>query len=114
MNKFSLCVLLSLSSCAASMDDLPAADDYRPSRIQRIQERRLWEPMAPVRRPRLPTKWKLRIEGEPGEFLIPISVAKEFGLKPGQTVSIETARMIAEEMGARYTPEIIEKLEKLK
>lgn len=84
--------------------DLPAADDYRPLPATRD----IWVPGSkPARKA---TLWVLRIEGEKREYLVPIRVMKEFGFKAGQTVSPETARLIAIEMGADYPPDILEKL----
>ena len=96
-------VMLSQPAYAASLDDLPSADDYRP-RAQRAQE-------TPVKR--APTKWKVRLEGEPGYLLLSIPIAKQFGLTPGQTISIEMARLIVEEMGGEYPDDIRENLERL-
>ena len=107
-------VVGSLLTLAASTKDLPNADDYRPRRpYYRVQEREEYTSPLP-RRVKRPTRWKVRIEGENGFLLIPIPVAQEWGLRPGVTISVETARLIAEDMGADYPPDIIEKLEKLK
>jgi hypothetical protein len=83
---------------AASLDDLPVA-----------RERGIVASAAP----RAPTMWKIRIEGERGDWLIPIRIAKGFRLRPGQTVSIDMARLIAEKMGAHYPDDIRENLERL-
>ena len=58
-----------------------------------------------------PTMWVVRIEGVKRDFLIPIGVAKDFGLKPGATITDKIARKIAEEMGADYPADIKAKLE---
>lgn len=106
-------VVGSLITLAASTKDLPSADDYRPRRpYYRVQEQEDTPP--PPRRVKRPSRWKVRIEGENGFLLIPINVAREWGLRPGVTISVETARLIAEDMGAEYPSDIIEKLEKLK
>lgn len=104
--------------------DLPAADDYRPYRVERMRpalERHLeddddviWEPSEPVKRRKPATRWILRIEGEKREYYVPIPVMKELGLRAGTIVSEEMSRLIAQKLGAKYPPEILEKLEKLK
>lgn len=63
---------------------------------------------------REPTLWILRIEGEKQEYLLPIEVMQEWGLHAGQTVSQETARRIAIDMGAEYPTEILRRLEEMK
>lgn len=62
---------------------------------------------------REPTLWVLRIEGDKQEYLVPVEVCQEYGLRAGQTISLETARRIAIDMGGQYTSEDLRKLEEL-
>lgn len=55
----------------------------------------------------------LMIEGTPGVWPVPWRIMRQFHLHSGQTVSVETARLIAQELGAEYDAEDIEKLERL-
>jgi hypothetical protein len=104
--------------------DFPAADEYRPPSFRATPVQMddgddsdiIWQPDRPAKRKkkRQPTLWLLRIEGEKQTYLVPIAAMKKMGFKAGVTVSPETARLLAVELGAKYPPEILEKLEKLK
>jgi hypothetical protein len=63
-----------------------------------------------------PTKkqmWIVRIEGEKGAYLIPRPIMRLWELKNGTVISLDTARLIARDMGARYTPEMLKTLERI-
>lgn len=84
----------------ASLSPVLAADD-------------IWSPPTKVQR--AATRWVLRVQGVPGEHLVPIAIMKAWHLKPGARVSIGRGRDIAQDVGgaAAYTPEIVVKLERL-
>lgn len=101
MKKLALIIPILLSSCAASTADLPAADNYIPAQTKQAKP------------PKPPTMWVVRVECMKGDFLIPIPLAKDYGLRPGAWVSIETARLLARELGADYPQDILDALERL-
>lgn len=82
---------------------LPAADEYTPDPTIRGRPAH-----------RRYTLWKVRVEGERGDWLVPAELMQEYGLHAGQTVSIETARRMAIDLGADYPRDILNRLEKLK